>query len=321
MAKITLTELRQKHTGLIAKYNEELRENGDFKTLQEIDKEIATCEDDYLGIKQAEIYAEARLSDDPVATIITRDHFQTLTHKVKKGKETGLVIGYEQSDETKGEKKGKRVRLSAFDFCDRSKLPTEFTYRVAELNKLLLLKGMSDIDATAEEILAANDSYYLEKQVDCLMEYKAQITGEDGKVDPTKATKASPVSNKSLIAKLQECFDAIPVHAKMTATKRHLGYLLNTYSTKGKEPEEIRLLTDGKFMELFQNTCHAELTKKAYTFTGYETVAQHEEAEARKKKEAEEKAAEAKIAKDKKPKTKAKAEKKTADAKTEEKAA
>lgn len=312
MAKITLTELRQKHTEQIAKYNEELRDNGDFKTLQEIDKEIAKIEEDYLSLKQSEIYTEARLSKDPVASIITRDHFNTLAHKVKKGKETGLVIGYEQNDETKGEKRGKRIHLNVVDFCTRSKLPTDFTYRVAELNKLLLLRGMNEVGATAEEILAANNSYYLEKQVDCLMEYKAQIIGEDGKIDPTKAETASPVSNKSLIAKLQECYDAIPVLAKMTATKKHVGYLLSTYSTKGKEPEDIRLLTDAKFLELFQNTCHTELTKKAYRFTGYETVEQHAEAVARKEKEAEDKAAEEKVVKGK-TKTKAKTEAKTED--------
>lgn len=313
MAKITLTGLRQKHTELIAKYNEELRESGDFKTLQEIDKQIAKVEEEYLSVKQTEVYAEARLSDDPVATIIRRDHFFTLAHKVKKGKETGLIIGYEQNDDSKGGKSGKRVHLNVYDFCDRSKLPTTFTYRVAELNKLLLLKGMSDIGATAEDILAVNSSYYLEKQVDCLTEYKKQIVGEDGKIDPSKAETASPVSNKSLIAKIQECYDALPVKASMKATKRHLGYLKNTYSVKGREPQEIRLLTDAKFLEIFQNTCYAELTQKAYSFTGFETVEQHAEAEARKAKEAEDKAAEQQVVAGKtKSKAKTEAEKKSA---------
>lgn len=331
MAKkvITLTDLRNTHAEQIKAFNEMLH-NPETKreqlTAQE--KKIAETEADYAHQKKLAIFAEVETSTDPVAAFIRRDHYYTLTHKVNKekakdadGNEFEIVTGYEQTDDTKGEKKGKRVRLDLMDFCTSTKRSTLFKFRVAELNKLLLLWGMKQINCSDKEILAVNDSYYMEKEVDCYRSYIEQITDKDGNVDPTKATTPSPISSKSLLKKLQECFDAVPTNGKMLATSNMLGGVKLTYSTKGKEPTDIRLITDARFMEIFQNAAYAAVTNTKFGFVGYVTKEQYAAAQAKaaeKAKKAEEKAkAEENEAKDA-PATKAKTAKKAA-AKTKKK--
>lgn len=297
--KVTLTDLRNTHAEQIKAFNEMLH-NPDTKReqLTAQDKKIAETEADYAHQKKLGIYAEVETSTDPVASFIARDHFYTLTHKVKKektkdaeGNEIEIVTGYEVVDDTAGDKKGKRVRLDLMAFCVDTKRSTLFKYRVAELNKLLLLWGMKLINCTDEEILKVNDSYYMEKEVDCYRAYIEQITDKDGKVDPTKANVPSPISSKSLLKKLQECFDAVPTNGKMTATSNMLGGLKLTYSAKGKEPTDIRLITDAKFMDIFQNTCFSAVTNKKFGFVGYVTKEQYAAAQAKaaeKAKKAEE---------------------------------
>lgn len=300
--KVTLTDLRNTHAEQIKAFNEMLH-NPDTKReqLTAQDKKIAETEADYAHQKKLGIYAEVETSTDPVASFIARDHFYTLTHKVKKektkdaeGNEIEIVTGYEVVDDTAGDKKGKRVRLDLMAFCVDTKRSTLFKYRVAELNKLLLLWGMKLINCTDEEILKVNDSYYMEKEVDCYRAYIEQITDKDGKVDPTKANVPSPISSKSLLKKLQECFDAVPTNGKMTATSNMLGGLKLTYSAKGKEPTDIRLITDAKFMDIFQNACFSAVTNKKFGFVGYVTKEQYAAAQAKaaeKAKKAEENAA------------------------------
>ena len=297
--KVTLTDLRNTHAEQIKAFNEMLH-NPDTKReqLTAQDKKIAETEADYAHQKKLGIYAEVETSTDPVASFIARDHFYTLTHKVKKektkdaeGNEIEIVTGYEVVDDTAGDKKGKRVRLDLMAFCVDTKRSTLFKYRVAELNKLLLLWGMKLINCSDEEILKVNDSYYMEKEVDCYRAYIEQITDKDGKVDPTKANVPSPISSKSLLKKLQECFDAVPTNGKMTATSNMLGGLKLTYSAKGKEPTDIRLITDAKFMDIFQNTCFSAVTNKKFGFVGYVTKEQYAAAQAKaaeKAKKAEE---------------------------------
>ena len=297
--KVTLTDLRNTHAEQIKAFNEMLH-NPDTKReqLTAQDKKIAETEADYAHQKKLGIYAEVETSTDPVASFIARDHFYTLTHKVKKektkdaeGNEIEIVTGYEVVDDTAGDKKGKRVRLDLMAFCVDTKRSTLFKYRVAELNKLLLLWGMKLINCSDEEILNVNDSYYMEKEVDCYRAYIEQITDKDGKVDPTKANVPSPISSKSLLKKLQECFDAVPTNGKMTATSNMLGGLKLTYSAKGKEPTDIRLITDAKFMDIFQNTCFSAVTNKKFGFVGYVTKEQYAAAQAKaaeKAKKAEE---------------------------------
>lgn len=327
MAKktLTLTALRTTHAEQIKEFNEMLH-NPETKReqLTAQDKKIAETEADYAHQKKLGIYAEVETSTDPVAAFIARDHFYTLTHKVKKekvkdaeGNEIEIVTGYEVVDDTSGDKRGKRVRLDLMAFCVDTKRSTLFKYRVAELNKLLLLWGMKLINCTDEEILKVNDSYYMEKEVDCYRAYIEQITDKDGKIDPTKANVPSPISSKSLLKKLQECFDAVPTNGKMAATSNMLGGLKLTYSAKGKEPTDIRLITDAKFMDIFQNACYSAVTNKKFGFVGYITKEQYaaaakkaEEKAAKEKAKAEENAAETEK-KPKKTKTKAKTEAKT----------
>ena len=297
MAKkvLTLTALREAHAAQVKEFNEMLH-NPETKreALLSQEKKIAETEADYAHQKKLGIYAEVETSTDPVAAFIARDHYYTLTHKAKKekvkdaeGNEIEITTGYEVVDDTAGDKKGKRVRLDLMAFCVDTKRSTLFKYRVAELNKLLLLWGMKLINCTDEEILKVNDSYYMEKEVDCYRNYIEQITDENGKVDPTKANVPSPISSKSLLKKLQECFDAIPTNGKLTATSNMLGGLKLTYSTRGKEPTDIRLITDAKFMDLFQNTAYSAVTSKKFGFIGFVTKEQYAAAQ----KKAEEKAA------------------------------
>lgn len=287
-----LTALRKQHAQQIKEYNEMLRDSDTKReALLAQDKKIAETEADYAYQKKKEIFAEVELSTDPVASFVARDHYYTLTHKVNKekatdaeGNEFEVITGYEVVDDTKGEKKGKRIRLDLMDFCTSTDRSTLFRFRVAELNKLLLLWGMKQINCSDEEILAVNDSYYMEKEVDCYRSYIEQITDEDGKVDPTKSTTPSPISSKSLLKKLQECFDAVPTNGKMTATSNMLGGLKLTYSTKGKEPTDIRMLTDTRFMDLFQNTVYSAVTNKKFGFVGFVTKEEYAKAQEKLKK-------------------------------------
>jgi hypothetical protein len=180
------------------------------------------------------------------------------------------------------------------DFCKRKDKPLVFLRRVEEFNKLLYLWGMKRLGATDEQIVKADVSTQMARNLNAYAEYVKQATDENGIFDPTKSEVPSPISKKSLLKKLQECFEAVPTVSTMTATANILGGIQLTYTGKGKNPEDIRLMTDSAFMEIFQNACHVAVTSKSFAFVGVMTIEEYEAA----KKKAEEKAAKEKAEKD-----------------------
>lgn len=279
MAKkvLTLTALREEHAKLIREYNEKI---GKPETKAEeklaLDKKIIDVEEEYAHRKMLAIYKEVETSADPVASFVARERFYSLTHKVKKekvrtadGVEVEITKGYEVVDDTKGEKKGKMIRLDLVDFCTRTKRSLGFKSRVAKLNKLLYIWGMKKLNASDDAILAKNSSDYTKEQLKLHNEHMKQATMEDGTIDHTRAQIPDPISGKSLLTKLQECYDLVPTVETFTADANKIGALKLTYTTETNDPLKINMRTDAPFLRLFQNVLHSTITKQAVTINDF----------------------------------------------------
>jgi len=282
MAKkvLTLTALREEHAELIKEYNAHIgNPNSNEAEKLALNAKIADCEAEYAHRKMLAIYDEVETAVDPVRALITRNEFYALTHKAKKEKvkmngiEVEVLKGYEVVDDTKGDKKGKRYRLELEDFCKRTERPLGFRYRVVQLNELLFIWGSKQIHKTDEQILKKNDSDFVKKTLAKLNEHMKQATTDDGRYDPTRAQVPSPISNKSLVAKLQQAFDVVPTVSTLTAKPEEMsamiGGLKQLYTVEGRGMLEIVMRTNDAFMRIFQKAVYAAVTNQSFEFADF----------------------------------------------------
>lgn len=202
---------------------------------------FAELEKEYASLRAKEVYAELGKADKPMEAAVRYWKYSVKKVKTNRDKDTKDIVSFELIDKSRD--------IDLLKFAKQNKLPTDWQYRIMELNQLLGLRTVADIGFSKAKIAEFAKTIYMAREA--------------------KRLDGGKVSNNQLTQKVQEIIDSVLVPEDDEAgnvykcNNHDVKYLMACYARKGNGLS-IRLANDGTIRNLMLQVMHRIVENKEY---------------------------------------------------------
>ena len=233
MANMAAAELA--HEAAIAAYNTAFAAT-DMDAMREAEEAIVKAEGEFAEAAECEVFARCKATDHPLREAAKIHSYRVIKHKTTR--EDRIVTGLEK---TERERPIDLVRLAT-----KCHLPTLWKNDVENLNQILTLLAAKEMGASAAELKAISQSYYMSK-----------VTAA---VDAGK----TPMSNTQLVKMLQGICDKVLGESVVRVNNHDIAYIIAAHTKKGRGRLAVGTADHALMHRLFLDVMHRCVTGAVY---------------------------------------------------------